>query len=101
MAEREYLSLTVSQLRMQVKDQTWVILKSVLNKYRLEGQQKPSLDCRYLGLYSLEVEAARAYDRESVLRKGVQAITNFALSEYTDLLSKPSISYPLALLSTL
>lgn len=33
------------------------------------------------------MEAAQAYDRESVLRKGVEAITNFDLSEYIGLLS--------------
>jgi hypothetical protein len=45
------------------------------------------MHCRYLGLFSTEVEAAQAYDRESVLRKGINAITNFDLSEYTSLLS--------------
>lgn len=43
--------------------------------------------CRYLGLYTTELEAAQAYDRESVIRKGVEAITNFDLSHYMKLLS--------------
>jgi hypothetical protein len=46
---------------------------------------------RYLGLYSSEVEAARAYDRESVARKGIHAITNFALAEYSATLSESTI----------
>ena len=43
-------------------------------------------DCRYLGLYKDEVEAAKAYDREAVLRRGIHAVTNFDLSEYMELL---------------
>ncbi|KAK9810015.1 hypothetical protein WJX72_003347 [[Myrmecia] bisecta] len=43
---------------------------------------------KYLGLFHTEVEAARAYDRESVLRKGINAITNFDLAEYLDLLDE-------------
>lgn len=35
-----------------------------------------------------EVEAAVAYDVESVQRRGLEAVTNFALDEYTDLLSE-------------
>lgn len=42
---------------------------------------------RYLGLFTTELEAAQAYDRESVMRKGLDAVTNFDLSEYRDLLS--------------
>lgn len=45
--------------------------------------------CRYLGLYKDEVEAAKAYDREAVLRRGIHAVTNFDLSEYMDLLGTP------------
>lgn len=41
---------------------------------------------RYLGLYKEEVEAAIAYDKEAVRRRGIHAITNFDLSEYIDLL---------------
>jgi hypothetical protein len=39
-------------------------------------------------ILSTEVEAAVAYDAESVQRRGLEAITNFALNEYTDLLSE-------------
>ena len=46
--------------------------------------------CRYLGLFTKEVEAAQAYDNESVMRKGLKAITNFDISEYLELLSEPS-----------
>lgn len=44
--------------------------------------------CRYLGLYTKEIDAAQAYDRESVMRKGLKAITNFDISEYLSLLSE-------------
>ena len=47
--------------------------------------------CRYLGLFTTELEAAQAYDRESVTRKGVDAITNFDLSHYTELLSSADL----------
>ncbi len=43
--------------------------------------------CRYLGLFTTELEAAQAYDRESVARKGVDAITNFDLSHYAEFLT--------------
>lgn len=46
-----------------------------------------SVECRYLGLFAKEVDAAQAYDRESVSRKGLKAITNFDICEYLDLLS--------------
>ena len=47
--------------------------------------------CRYLGLFANEVDAALAYDRESVVRKGLKAVTNFDICQYLDLLSEPSI----------
>lgn len=47
--------------------------------------------CRYLGLFTTELEAAQAYDRESVTRKGVDAITNFDLSHYAELLSSEDL----------
>ena len=47
--------------------------------------------CRYLGLFTTELEAAQAYDRESVTRKGVDAITNFDLSHYAELLSSDDL----------
>lgn len=42
--------------------------------------------CRYLGLYKDEIQAAIAYDKEAVKRRGIHAVTNFDLSEYIDLL---------------
>ena len=39
-----------------------------------------------MGLYKEEVEAAIAYDKEAVRRRGIHAITNFDLAEYIDLL---------------
>ena len=47
----------------------------------------PACGGRYLGLYATEIEAAQAYDRESVSRRGLEAITNFDLGEYARLLS--------------
>lgn len=44
--------------------------------------------CRYLGLFTDEIEAAEAYDRASVEIKGLKAVTNFDISRYLDLLSK-------------
>ena len=42
-------------------------------------------------MFTTELEAAQAYDRESVTRKGVDAITNFDLSHYTELLSSEDL----------
>ena len=42
-------------------------------------------------MFTTELEAAQAYDRESVARKGVDAITNFDLSHYTKLLSSEDL----------
>lgn len=42
-------------------------------------------------MFTTELEAAQAYDRESVTRKGVDAITNFDLSHYTELLSSEDV----------
>lgn len=51
---------------------------------------------RYLGLYKDEVEAAKAYDREAVMRRGIHAVTNFDLSEYMDLLGMHLTLSPLS-----
>ena len=50
----------------------------------------PLVGHRYLGLYSTEIEAAVAYDSESVRQRGAAAVTNFALAEYSHLLGMPS-----------
>lgn len=47
---------------------------------------------RYLGLYKDEIEAAIAYDKEAVRRRGIHAVTNFDLAEYIDLLGTPQVS---------
>ncbi|KAL0023708.1 hypothetical protein WJX79_005686 [Trebouxia sp. C0005] len=47
---------------------------------------------KYLGLYKEEIEAATAYDREAVRRRGIHAVTNFDLAEYIDLLDEASIA---------
>jgi AP2-like factor (euAP2 lineage) len=43
---------------------------------------------RYLGLYDSEQEAAMAYDVEAVRQKGLEAVTNFDISEYSEVLAQ-------------
>lgn len=43
---------------------------------------------RYLGLFDSEEDAAAAYDREAVRQKGLDAITNFAITAYEDVLAQ-------------
>ena len=43
---------------------------------------------RYLGLWSTEIEAAVAYDVESVRQKGKEALTNFDISSYSSVLAE-------------
>ena len=42
----------------------------------------------YLGLYEVEEEAARAYDRALVRLRGPASATNFSLSDYGDALQE-------------
>lgn len=41
-----------------------------------------------LGSYTNEVDAAKVYDRAAVKRKGIDAETNFPLTDYLDLLGE-------------
>ncbi|KAL3140248.1 hypothetical protein ABBQ38_004520 [Trebouxia sp. C0009 RCD-2024] len=67
------------------------VTKHMKGKWEARIGQMVGRKYKYLGLYKEEVEAAIAYDKEAVRRRGIHAITNFDLSEYIDLLDASSI----------
>ena len=54
----------------------------------LTSPSAPSARAQYLGLYDSEDLAAVAYDEEAVRQRGLDAVTNFNINEYAEILAE-------------
>lgn len=64
------------------------VTKHAKGKFEARIGQMVGKKYRYLGLFDTESEAAVAYDIACVREKGLQAVTNFDISEYSDVLAQ-------------
>jgi len=64
------------------------VTKHAKGKFEARIGQLVGKKYRYLGLWPTEIEAAVAYDVESVRQKGMDALTNFDISSYTSVLAE-------------
>ena len=64
------------------------VTKHAKGKFEARIGQLVGKKYRYLGLWPTEIEAAVAYDVESVRQKGMDALTNFDISSYTSILAE-------------
>ena len=65
-----------------------MLLKHQKGKWEARIGQLVGKKYKYLGLHDTEDAAAIAYDQEAVRLKGFDAITNFDISEYADVLAE-------------
>lgn len=64
------------------------VTRHAKGKFEARIGQLVSKKYRYLGLFDSEQEAAMAYDVEAVRQKGLEAVTNFDISEYSEILAQ-------------
>lgn len=60
--------------------------------YKLNSTLPPGTACPSLPPSAAELAAAQAYDRAAIAQKGVEAATNFHLSEYLELLTPAQVA---------
>lgn len=65
------------------------VMKHQKGKWEARLGQSCGSKYQYLGLFTTEIDAAVAFDRASIMHRGLDAVTNFNVDNYTDLLGAP------------
>lgn len=70
------------------------VMKHQKGKWEARLGQSCGSKYQYLGLFTTEIDAAVAFDRASIMHRGLDATTNFNVDNYADLLGALSAPWP-------